>query len=311
MSNDNCKPRVPRKPKIYTPKTIDTRAHMFNVGIAIDYCPDMAIWLGHIAHWTEKNLTTKNHIFDGAAWSFDTLDDLLVYFPYFSRRQLETIINNSVSEGLIQRGNYNATGYDRTSWYALTPKAYFYFQYLLSPKNVKTLITSISQICEMENTDLGNGNHRSVTTIPDTDPNTKPDTNKPYSPLKNSRAKKENLTLEEIYKNNPHGIPEDLLEEWRRLRKKTITQRVIDAFNNQLGEIAKHGITPIKAVTKMLEKQWQTVEVIYFEKEIAALKNGSTSSTSKGNGSDALSRVMAKYNQPQGKTYDEQGYLYE
>ncbi len=170
-----CKQNTPRKPKIYTAKTIDTRSHAFNVGIAIDYSPDMAIWLGHLAYWAEKNLAHKKHIHDGLVWCYDTLDTLCEYFPYYSRRQIETIIANSVKEGLVKQGNYNHTSYDRTNWYALLPKAYIYFQHLLTKKNKNLLFASISQICEMEITDLWNGFHRSVMTIPDTDPNPDPE----------------------------------------------------------------------------------------------------------------------------------------
>lgn len=176
MSEHDIKPKTPRKPKVYTVKTIDTRTHGFNVGIAIDYCPEMAIWLGHLAFWTEKNLAHDKHILNGRVWCYDTLEDMSEYFPYFSKRQLETVINNSIKEGLVSRGNYNQTGYDRTCWYALNPKAYFYFQYLLTNKNKKRISDSISQICEMEITDLWNGFHRSVTPIPDTDPYTDPNT---------------------------------------------------------------------------------------------------------------------------------------
>ena len=175
MANDNCKPRTPRKPKIYTVKTIDPRSHAFNVGIAMDFSPDIALWLGHLAFWTEKNLANNKHIHDGLAWCYDTLDAICDYFPYYTRRQIETIINNSVAYGLVQRGNYNQTSYDRTSWYALTPKAYFYFQHLLTDKYLDRLFLSISQICEMEITEFVNGFPRIVTTIPDTDPVTDPD----------------------------------------------------------------------------------------------------------------------------------------
>lgn len=175
MSTDKCKPRTPRIPKKYTVKTIDSRSHAFNVGIATDFSPDMALFLGHLAFWTEKNLANNKHVNDGLVWCYDTLDAICDYFPYYSRRQIETIINNSVSEGLVQRGNYNHTSYDRTTWYALTPKAYFYFQHLLCNKYLNRLFDSISQICEMDFTEYVNGFHRSVTTIPDTDPDPFPD----------------------------------------------------------------------------------------------------------------------------------------
>jgi hypothetical protein len=201
MSTVSCKKKTPRKPKIYTVKTLDSRTHAFNVGIAKDYSPDMGIWLQHLAFWTEKNLAHENNIHDGRVWCYDTLDDLLEYFPYFSRRQLETIINNSVKEGLVSKGNYNQTGYDRTCWYALNPKAYFYFQYLLTKKNKKRIADSISQICEMEITDLWNGFFRSVTTIPDTIPDTDPNMCGEDAAAPSTHTNLKNLKKEKAEKN--------------------------------------------------------------------------------------------------------------
>lgn len=174
MSAQSRKQKKPRSAKIYTPKTIDTRNHSFNVGIATDYSTDMALWIGYLGFWTERNLANEKHIYDGLVWCYDTLEALGEHFIYYSKRQLETIINNSVKEGLVQKGNYNHTQYDRTCWYALTPKAYFYFAHLVNEKYLKRLYDSISQNCEMDYTEMRNRFPRSVTPIPYTDPFTDP-----------------------------------------------------------------------------------------------------------------------------------------
>ena len=148
----------------------DSRKHSFSVSIAIDHSPVMAIWLDYLANRIENNLSLNKHIHDGLCWIYDTLDALCLKFPYFSRRQIERLINNSVKEGLIVKGNYNHTTYDRTVWYALTPKAYFYYQHLITEKNLKTLYLSISPNGEMDFTEWRNGFHQTVTTIPITDP---------------------------------------------------------------------------------------------------------------------------------------------
>jgi hypothetical protein len=150
--------------------TQDSRKHSFSVSIAIDYSPVMAIWLDYLENRIENNLSLEKHIHDGLCWIYDTLDALCLKFPYFSRRQIERMINNSVQEGLVVKGNYNHTTYDRTVWYALTPKAYFYFQHLITAKNLKTLYLSISPNGDMDFTEWRNGFHQTVTTIPITDP---------------------------------------------------------------------------------------------------------------------------------------------
>ena len=152
----------------------DSRKHSFSVSIAIDHSPVMAIWLDYLANRIENNLSLKKHIHDGLCWIYDTLDALCEKFPYFSRRQIERLINNSIKEGLVAKGNYNHTSYDRTVWYALTPKAYFYYQHLITTKNLTALYLSISPNGEMDFTEWRNGFHQTVTTIPITDPFTDP-----------------------------------------------------------------------------------------------------------------------------------------
>lgn len=168
------KPRTPRKPIERKIETYDPRQHSFNIDIAKDFGINTSLWLCHLAFWSEKNLANNKHIHDGLVWCYDTLDALCDYFPYFTRRQIEVMIKNSVEHGLVQKGNYNHTTYDRTVWYALTKKAYFYFQHLLNEKYLNRMFLSISQKCEMDFTEWGNGFHRNVTTIPDTDPDTDP-----------------------------------------------------------------------------------------------------------------------------------------
>ena len=174
MLTNEKKPSTLRKPKTFQIKTVDSRSHAFNVGIAMDYSPNIALFIAHLGFWSEKNLANNKNIHDGLVWCYDTLDAMCEYFPYFTRRQIETIINNSVKQGLVQCGNYNKTGYDRTTWYALTPKAYFYFQHLLTEKYLNRLFVSISQICEIDFTEFVNRFPITVTTIPNTSPDTDP-----------------------------------------------------------------------------------------------------------------------------------------
>lgn len=242
--------------------TIDTRNHSFNVGIAKDFSHTMALWIGHLAFYAQINLSKNENIHDGLVWSYDTLQSLADYFPYFSKSQIETMINNSVKAGLVIKGNYNKTSYDRTVWYALTPKAYFYFQHLLEDKYVDLLYASISENSEMEKVDFRNRFWKIRTTIPSTIPTTDPTTLK-----KNIKKKKiESLSIDDLCANNPHLIPLMLIEEWCAYRKKPITKRVWYKTNEVLTELTQtNKITAVKAFQTMLERQWQGIETIYFD----------------------------------------------
>jgi hypothetical protein len=164
--------------------TLDIRSHAFNVGIAKDHSPSIALFIAHLAHWAEKNLSNNTNIHDGLVWSYDTLDALCEQFPYFTRRQIETIIKNCVEAGLVVKGNYNQTQYDRTCWYALTPVAYNYFPHLSTEKYITRLFLSISHNGEMDLAEWGNRFTHFVMTIPDTDPDTDPTTTTTEDPTK-------------------------------------------------------------------------------------------------------------------------------
>ncbi len=159
-------------PPVEQKLTLEPTKHAFNVGIAKDFGITTALFLEHLYFWSQKNLANNTHIHDGLVWCYDTLEAIGDYFPYLTRRQIETMINNCVKEGLVARGNYNKTTYDRTCWYALTKKSYYYFPNLVNEKYLNRLFLSISQKCEMDFTEWVNGFPHYVTPIPDTDPDT-------------------------------------------------------------------------------------------------------------------------------------------
>lgn len=148
--------------------------HALDTVVAKQHGVNIALLLESFQYWTFKNFTRNHHIYDGLCWTYDTLDSLCDVFPYWTRRQLERVINNAVEVGLLIKGNYNQTKYDRTLWYALTPKSYAYYPDLLEEKYIKALWLSISPNGEMDFTEWRNGFHQTVTPIPCTTPCTDP-----------------------------------------------------------------------------------------------------------------------------------------
>jgi hypothetical protein len=162
--------------------------HMFNVEIATKYDLNISVFMCHIKFWTLTNLANKRNIHDGLCWTYNTLDAFGRIFPYWSRRQLETIINNAIAHRLIKKGNYNKSKYDRTCWYALTIDSYEFFPELKDPELLKLLILPISRKCEIYFTEVGNVFHENVTPIPDKKPDKK--TDKKQKPFVDSAALK-------------------------------------------------------------------------------------------------------------------------
>lgn len=213
----------------------ETRHHTFPLAIAIKYSVHMALWIQHLGHWTEKHLSLNRNIYDGLCWNYDTIESLGEIFPYMTKSQRETIINNSIKEGLVVKGNYNQTKYDRTVWYALTPKAYVYFAHFLDEKHLKRLYSSISEKSEMDFLNFRNRFPKNRITIPDT----KPDTD-PYINNKGTSGEVPNIGYSEIDVDHEkpaesdysHGQTEDIPEEAQASEIKPKNAKS-DYFENQ------------------------------------------------------------------------------
>lgn len=256
--------------------------HHLNTNIAVDYDVNIALFLDSVKFWTFNNLANKRNVHDGFCWTYNTLEAFQVTFPFWTKRQLETIISNAVKAGLIMKGNYNKNRYDRTCWYALTYKAYDYFPELKAPVFAETLYLSISPKCEMNFTDWGNLFLGIVTPIPDTKPDTKPSINTigtsddvPQGEDKSlilspkpKKQKPESFGIEALLSDNPHGIDQQHLEDWIKVRKSkraAITKTTWNKINRTLEIIEREAqVKPRDAFETMVASGWQSIELKYF-----------------------------------------------
>lgn len=131
--------------------------HLFDVDIASQYGVNAAILLENIGFWVKQNEANEVNYFDGHYWTYNSCRALQELFPYMSKRQIDTALQKLLDEGLIIKGNYNKSSYDRTLWYSLTQKG-----------------KCILHFGEMESHEMGNRKAQNVTPIPDinTDINT-------------------------------------------------------------------------------------------------------------------------------------------
>jgi hypothetical protein len=267
----------------------------FNSNIAVAYGINTAIFVQQLSQWTFLNLVNKHNIHDGLCWSFNTLEAYEDIFPYWTRRQLETVISNAVKDGLVIKGNYNKHKYDRTCWYALTHKGLSYFPELITEKHLHTLSQSISPNCEMYDisqthtknveqhfTELCQAFHINVTTIPTSNStsNISKDIlgNSEEEDSQPSKPKKGTFGIKELKENNPHNIPEPMLSDWlevRNTKKNKVTATAWNKINKTLTTIQqKLNINPESAFETMVSRAWQSLEIEYFKEN----ENGKKSS---------------------------------
>ena len=272
--------------------------HIFNTNIAKQFGVDSAILLQNLRFWIYKNLTNNKHIYDGNCWTYNSIEAFTKLFPYWSKHQIERIINNAVDQGLIIKGNYNQTKYDRTVWYALTPKSMQFFSEFDEFNTEKSLQPASPEISVNGEMDIGkhrNGHRQTGKPIPDvnTDKEThikdiiiNPECSLTQLTPSTPKNPKPRLTpadeLQLMQADNPHEIPEQMLEDWQVVRKSKRAPITITAWktiNNTLARVkAELAIDPWDAFAKMVCAGWQSIDIKYFKQDARNNNNNSDDS---------------------------------
>ena len=135
--------------------------HSFDIEIAKKYGIPTAIILKHLYFWIEKNRANNKHYYDGYYWTYNSKKAFAELFPYMTERQVDYTLKKMIDSGLIIKGEYNKSAYDRTSWYALTDKG------LATLQNCEIEESPTSQNCEVNKTKLFAQTDEIVRPIPD------------------------------------------------------------------------------------------------------------------------------------------------
>ncbi len=279
--------------------------HSFNTNIAKEYDLPIATILNNFKFWTLVNLANKRHIHDGLCWTFNSIPAFCAIFPYWTRHQIEHLLNKCKDLGLIVAGNYNNHRYDRTKWYALTAKAYKLFPELQQEEFITSLFETISEKTDMrllhptisENSEKLLENFREAylknpRPIPDINTDEKPDaieqaSNEAVEPQempspKITKTKKSQFDIQAMLADNPHDIPESMLADWldvRNGKKNKVTLTAWNRINRVLVEVQKEvGIAPKEAFEQMVSSAWQSLDIKYFQQDKGRAGNSSQGS---------------------------------
>lgn len=167
--------------------------HGFDTDIA-QYFHDtnIAVIFHNLCYWIAHNKANEknrqeieiNGITQQRYFTYNSVQAFQKQFPYFSARQIEHSLKKLRDNGFIVKTTLNKIGFDRTAWFCLVDEEYWMNKYL--PPSVKNsnekneentpagtrneVVTevpeenesSISQICEMESTKMGNPFHKNV-----------------------------------------------------------------------------------------------------------------------------------------------------
>lgn len=79
------------------------------------------------------------------------------------------------------------------------------------------------------------------------------------------------LTLEDMKKDNPHNIDEQMLNEWlvtRKKKKAPLTPTAWSRTNKVMVKLVDYGLNPSDCFERMVASGWQGMEFRYFEQDI-------------------------------------------
>ena len=97
----------------------------FDSELAKEYGVPEAIMIQCIQFWVAKNKANGKHFYDGTYWMYNSLTALQKLLPFFSTMQIKRTLTKLVDLGIIKKGNYNQTPYDRTNWYGFVDESKF------------------------------------------------------------------------------------------------------------------------------------------------------------------------------------------
>jgi len=69
--------------------------------------------------WINRNKANKANFKDGNWWIYNSVKAWQELFPFMTIRAVRTALQKLIDAGLIEKGEYNAKGYDKTTWYAI------------------------------------------------------------------------------------------------------------------------------------------------------------------------------------------------
>lgn len=106
----------------------------FSIIFAKKYGIKEAVVLNHILYWIKKNIVNKNrrNFKDGKYWTQLSVKSLSDTFPFWTERQIRTIINKLLTKKAIEKRPCNNIQYYRANYYTVTENVFNTYEKLVS-----------------------------------------------------------------------------------------------------------------------------------------------------------------------------------
>ena len=94
--------------------------YSFDTELAQKLGVNEAILLQNIVFWLLKNKANGSNYYDGRYWTYNSHKAFKELFPFWTENQIRRILESLFEKGVILKGDYNSSPYDKTKWYALS-----------------------------------------------------------------------------------------------------------------------------------------------------------------------------------------------
>ena len=98
--------------------------HSFETEDAAKYGLVEAVMLNNFRYWIAHNKANGAHQHDGKTWTYNSVKAFETLFPYLTGNQIRRCLESLVTQGVLVRGNYNSSPYDKTSWFAFSDESF-------------------------------------------------------------------------------------------------------------------------------------------------------------------------------------------
>lgn len=154
--------------------------HSFDTEIAKKYGVNASIIYQNFLFWICQNKANGKHYFDGRYWTYNSIKALSELFPYLTVDQIRRALDKLVDSGVLIKGNYNKSAYDRTCWYAFAeePLDLQAIEDTVNKAEEEKKDNSVNSTCEKKEIDSAKNNFlfgNNAEPIPDIKPNNKLD----------------------------------------------------------------------------------------------------------------------------------------
>lgn len=297
------------------------RIHYYDCDIAAAYGQPAAVLFTNFDYWIDQNEKNDRNFYEGRYWTYNSMKAFKEQFYYLGEKQIRNALNKLISDGIIMTGNFNASAYDRTLWYAFTDKGE-----ALRPKKGSVSIDGYLSGDQVDTAERANGvgmdtadepisrlpkgqmeNSEKGTPIPNNKPNNKQTDIKPNN---KEKEKKENLFSDfadqfSFVENTREDLISTLNDfvEARKEGKNPMTAQAVKLLLNKLRDISEgDGDYAIKSLEESMINGWRSVFKLnnYNKQKRAPERRPASSSAELADLTAKLAELGYKWNEAAG-----------